>query len=290
MSTSYRIASVQGPSTTIDGQNIPGKHHLSGVSIGGLVVIGIMILMFLYLYISPMFQKDLKPGPEESKTLPVPNGDAESGCVIDESEKNLLVAWMRRRSRGRFVNTMGSNRGTSPSRPNLDTPAIVTEKRNTFFSRISIVPHLTLPSKVQPAYDSRSHTLTTVSACSSQSYHTTLPTISSPFAQKATEAKRICDPVRRISFRTNLAPTNVHDLHPSSQPKPESVVESRSERISDKTASPIRPTTPHSVSDGSLHPTWIPSPTRAAMITRADASWKNRGESTNKRTGPAPPF
>ncbi|KAF5379149.1 hypothetical protein D9615_006043 [Tricholomella constricta] len=284
MSTSYRIASTNSYATTIDGQIIPEHSHLSGVSIGGLVIIGILFTAFLYLYISPLFRKPDEPAAEESNPTPIPSRDAEAGGSMDLSEKHSLIAWMRRCSRGRFADTTGSNRGFPPrsNRAESRIPTPGNEKRcNSFFSRFSIVPHLALPLKLPPVYSSHPATPiptpTPTSACSSRSQRSNLtapPAVSSPLAQIPIRgpAKRVFVPARRISFCSNSAPADVESGTSEPQPNPELIIESESvslDRTPTKTTFRPRNEASRSVSESTLHPAWmarLPSPSKAVVV------------------------
>ncbi|KAG6909485.1 hypothetical protein DXG01_017207 [Tephrocybe rancida] len=140
--------------------------------------------------------------------------------------------------------------------PVLPSPKSTLEERPdkkrapSFFSRISIVPHLALPLFPPPVYSSRptspARSASNMSSNTSRSSHTAAPIVSSPLAQQDPPAKRSFLSTYRMSFRSNSAPAD-----------PENVAaRTFLDRVSLASLGSSLNTSGNEA-DNALHPTWI---------------------------------
>ncbi|KAH0581344.1 hypothetical protein J132_03003 [Termitomyces sp. J132] len=251
MSTTYlTVPSTGNPTVTTHGQSSPNEDRLNRIAICGFVVIGILFVVFLYLYISPLFkERPTEHKSKESDARTATSSDAEAGNDMDPTERSTLLAWMHRRSRGRFVDITGSaHQNLEIPRPPKLEPRTNGKRVNSFFSRISAVPHLVFPSLPPPVYSTPPVPARTASDTSSKA-----PT-KRPFLSAC-----------RMSFRSK-----------SVFPDPEEVT---SKALLDRVSLvslgyPVDNTTKSSrcTSDNSLHASWIPriqSPSKAILVDNA---------------------
>ncbi|KAG5643690.1 hypothetical protein DXG03_000523 [Asterophora parasitica] len=251
------------------------------MSVGGLVIIGVLFAAFLYLYISPLLQKLIEPAAQDPNPATTPGEDTEAGFAMDRSEEHSLMAWIRRRSRGRFADTTGNHCGPSPQSkraglsnslaPNSRIATGEKLSRTSLFSRISIVPHLALPAKLPPAHSGRPSTPASAPLSPSRSQRSNLtapPAVSSPLAQKPLRGthKRLLVPARRISFLSNSAAANTEtgsSRNESTSVSPNNTLTKATSRLNDAS---------RSVSDCTLHPAFLTSPLKAVVVNKLNQS------------------
>ncbi|GLB42208.1 hypothetical protein LshimejAT787_1102230 [Lyophyllum shimeji] len=216
------------PTANINGREVYSrKYHISGLAVAGLAGIGIVLAVLAYFYISHLLRKAVAPRvPSRMSNVAHTSDDTEAGGgTTDQSEKNSLMAWMRRRSRGRFADTTGSHRGGGlPPPPPLQqrsSSATLVEKppgqaptrMTSFFSRISIVPHLAAPPRAhnpdqrqRPAPPTGTFPSTVSSGIRRPNLHAA-PTLSPPLAHGPHDAQSHANVVRanRTPLRSQAA-------------------------------------------------------------------------------------
>ncbi|RDB26891.1 hypothetical protein Hypma_004977 [Hypsizygus marmoreus] len=177
--------------STVDGQQVPRNHHLTPAAIAALVMIVTFFLIFFYFYISPLLRGRIpSSSPPSSRFTHAAMNTTQNSDIMDveasagpapttgtqnekfdpntTTEQSTLLAWMRRRSRGRFADTTGNTRpllnsrsrfslfprplpDVNPSTPPRPRPGGTTGRsRPSFFSRISIIPRFVVQSEMQP--------------------------------------------------------------------------------------------------------------------------------------------
>lgn len=166
--------------------------------------------------------------------------------VMEQRDTRNLVTWMRRGSRGRFVDTQGYHGGTPRPQTNYG--------RFSLFGRSSIIPNLP-PVTPPPAYATRPGTPVPGTPAPDYQFSPAIPSPLAPPRENSgtpVPTVRFFGPGRRTSFR------------------PEPASPSPLGRAASSTTILRPPTATRSVSDSTLHPSTarLPAPSRALVFDR----------------------
>ncbi|KAF9457497.1 hypothetical protein BDZ94DRAFT_1314149 [Collybia nuda] len=206
----------------------------------------VLIFVFLWFYLTPILRnKKTISAAHLRATDPEVSGIP----AMEQRNPNHLVTWMRRGSRGRFIDTQGSH-GHRP-RPRTN------HGRFSFFARSSIIPSLSQVSTPPPPYAARPSTPSPATPAPDYQFP---PTVPSPLAPPRENSGAPVSIVRYLGQRRSM----------SSRPTTGPISPSPLGRISTSGVVLCPPMATRSVSESTLHPSMarLPVPSRALVYDR----------------------